>query len=296
MLRLLYRSVLRLHPPTFRSRFADEMLAIFDQVQGTRTKFGLLMDGIFSLFRQWALRGEFWNETSPASGVQPASDGIPSFSTLDAFRPRTYAVINGMVLSVALFCVTGIAIRYSWIHVLHVHIPRVVFEDQSSIQPSASPNDFRGSAEPSGRAPVLPVIPPAAVGTMFTSAHPSEASEETGGTPLAAEATKSTAQTGAASSGSTLTLATISLTHLAQYTGTFVSSSSNVTVVIASEGGHLMMRVASEPQRSLVPVSSTRFVVLDVEDSWIVFAQDKDGTIRQLQLFQNGQSLTAQRQ
>jgi hypothetical protein len=68
-----------------------------------------------------------------------------------------------------------------------------------------------------------------------------------------------------------------------------------MTIVIAAEGGHLIMRVAGEPERMLVPISSTRFVVLDVEDSWIAFAHDSRGTIRQLQLFQNGQSFTAHR-
>jgi hypothetical protein len=297
MLQLLYRSVLRLHPPAFRGRFAEEMLAIFDQVQGTRPKFSLLMDGIVSLLRQWALRPEFWHEISRSSAVQPTTDGIPTFSTLDAFRPRTYAVINGMVLSVVLFCVTGFAIRYSWIHVLHVHIPRVVFEDQSSIQPNASPADFRGKAASSGRTPVLPVAPPTAPGAMFTSAHPPEVRVATDGTtPPAVDANTSTAQIGEASSLSTLTLTTIPANHLASYTGTYVSQSPNMTIVIAAEGGHLMMRVAGEPQRTLVPVSSTRFVVLDVEDSWIAFAHDSHGTIRQLELVQNGQSFTAQRQ
>jgi len=31
MLRPLYRCLLRLHPPGFRKRFAEEMLSIFDQ-------------------------------------------------------------------------------------------------------------------------------------------------------------------------------------------------------------------------------------------------------------------------
>ena len=56
---------------------------------------------------------------------QPASDGVPSFVTLDPFRPRTAAIIHGLVLSTAVFCLTCFAIRYSWIHVLHVRIREV---------------------------------------------------------------------------------------------------------------------------------------------------------------------------
>jgi len=36
MLRFLYRGVLRAHPSWFRRRFADEMLAIFDQTKDRR--------------------------------------------------------------------------------------------------------------------------------------------------------------------------------------------------------------------------------------------------------------------
>jgi hypothetical protein len=123
MLRPLYICVLRLHPHGFRRRFADEMLSIFDQAAGNAAAFTLLVDGFLSLTRQWALRPQFWHELSPPP--QPASDGIPSFQSLDPFRPRAGAVIHGVVLSTAVFCLTCFAIRYSWIHVLHVRIPEV---------------------------------------------------------------------------------------------------------------------------------------------------------------------------
>lgn len=135
MLRSVYRCLLRLHPPVFRQRFAEEMLSIFDQAQRKRATVGLLVDGFLSLTRQWALRPEFWRDTSPAPMQQTASDGIPSFYTLDPFRPRTAAVIHGLVLSAAIFCMTCFAIRYSGIHILHVHIPHVEFEAPSAVEP-----------------------------------------------------------------------------------------------------------------------------------------------------------------
>ena len=132
MLRPLYRCVLRLHPAGFRTRFADEMLSIFDHAVGRVAAFRLLLDGLASLARQWTLRSEFWHEISPTS--QPASDGIPSFYTIGPFRPRAGAIIHGLVLSTAVFCLTCFAIKYSWIRVLHVHIPEVQFDSPRSIQ------------------------------------------------------------------------------------------------------------------------------------------------------------------
>jgi hypothetical protein len=125
MLRPLYCCVLRLHPPGFRQRFTEEMLSIFDHAGGETAAFRLLLDGLLSLARQWALRPEFWHDLSPARPQQPAPDGIPSFYTLDPFRPRIPAVIHALVLSTTVFCLTCFAIKYSWIHVLHVRIPEV---------------------------------------------------------------------------------------------------------------------------------------------------------------------------
>ena len=135
MLRPLYRCLLRLHPSGFRRRFADEMISIFDHSVGKPAALRLLVDGLLSLARQWALRPEFWHELSPAQ--QPAAHGIPSFYTLDPFRPRAGAVIHGLVLSTALFCLTCFAIRYSWIHILHLNIPAVQFDSPRSMQPRA---------------------------------------------------------------------------------------------------------------------------------------------------------------
>ncbi len=131
MLRSFYRCVLRLHPPGFRERFADEMLSIFDQTAERAPAFRLVVDAFQSLLRQWALRPEYWRQPSPEQ--QPAPDGIPSFYTLDPFRPRASAVIHGLVLSTAVFCLTCVAIKYSWIHVLHVRIPEVQFDHPRSM-------------------------------------------------------------------------------------------------------------------------------------------------------------------
>jgi hypothetical protein len=52
MIRSLYRSMLRLHPPGFRQQYAEEMLWIYDETAGAGAA-SLLADGFFSLVRQW---------------------------------------------------------------------------------------------------------------------------------------------------------------------------------------------------------------------------------------------------
>lgn len=139
MFRHLYRCVVYLHPPAFRRRFTDEMLSIFDDTPGTAAALSLLADGLVSLVRQWVLRPEFQREPAQAIAPQSATDGVPSFQTLDPFRPRAGAVIHGLVLSTAVFCLTCFAIKYSWIHLLHVRIPEVQFDNPRSASGSAGP-------------------------------------------------------------------------------------------------------------------------------------------------------------
>jgi hypothetical protein len=152
MLRFLYHGLLRLHPPAFRKRFAEEMQSIFDQVAETSARVRLLADGLLSLLRQWSLRQEFWHEFASGS-EHPASDGIPTFYTLAPFRPRTAAVVHGLILTVAAFCLTCLAIRYSWIHVLHVRIPEAQVESSSSVVPGAAarPDEREVASSPGGR-------------------------------------------------------------------------------------------------------------------------------------------------
>lgn len=125
MLRHLYHLAVRLHPASFRRRFGDEMLCIFDQQKGTLAALDVMVDGVVSLFRQRALRSHSSAEPPIVPVPSPTADYIPSFGTLRSFRPRTSALMNGAALSLILFCMTVIAIRYSWIHVLNLHIREI---------------------------------------------------------------------------------------------------------------------------------------------------------------------------
>src|SRR5689334_4975123 len=118
MLRSVYRLALRLHPPNFRRRFADEMLAIFDENRSTVSDLKSLLDAAFSLLRQWILRPQSWSPRQTSTLSRPIPDCVPSFYTVSAFRPSGTAVVNGILLTTFVFCVTCFAIRYSWIRVL----------------------------------------------------------------------------------------------------------------------------------------------------------------------------------
>lgn len=159
MLRHLYRCAVRLHPSSFRERFGDEMLYIFDQQRGTRAAFGLVLDSFLSLLRQWTFRPHVGISPPTTSVVQPTSNGILSFATLDNFRPRTSAIVHGMVLSIILFCTTGYAIRYSWIHVVNLRILESVFHPNQEKLLSTEPNRIafsqRNSTELRRLAPYL---------------------------------------------------------------------------------------------------------------------------------------------
>ena len=146
MLRYLYRCAVRLHPSSFRERFGDEMLYIFDQQRGTLTAFALVLDSFLSVLRQWEFRLHLRIGPTTASVVHQTSNGAPSFATVDNFRPRTSAIIHGMVLSIILFCTTVYAIRYSWIHMVNLSILERVFHPNQEISPRRNTTYFSSSS------------------------------------------------------------------------------------------------------------------------------------------------------
>src|SRR5574341_306951 len=109
-MRRLYVWLLRLHPPWFRHRFAEEMLLIFDQATGLAAKPGLLLDGAVSLVRQWLLRSEYWHE--PAPRARHAADGVPLFFFVENSTPRVPTLLHGGIVSVALFLGLSALVSY----------------------------------------------------------------------------------------------------------------------------------------------------------------------------------------
>ena len=135
MLRSLYLWLIRLHPFGFRQRFAEEMLAIFDEVSGLRAVTSLFADVFVSLFRQWVFRSEFRQPMMPA----PVSDVAPIFRSLDTYRPRPMALLNGGFISVAALCAVVVAMdhggsrRPAFLIGVHHPSPHLLPVDRSSL-------------------------------------------------------------------------------------------------------------------------------------------------------------------
>ena len=125
MTRTLYRSLLLLHPPAFRRRFATEMLWIFDESTACGGP-AMLLDGFVSLVRQWMVGSGGWKvlvallggllqilaftrlvlETPGGAAPQVAPPGPTMTSDLDFSRALVLLVIV-LVLSTAALCIAG---------------------------------------------------------------------------------------------------------------------------------------------------------------------------------------------
>jgi len=132
MIRFLYLCLLRLHPPRFQRRFSAEMLWIFDQSPSTRT-IPLFSDACLSLWRQWALRSEFWEE-------QPAADGAPVFYIVGSDTPRSSALIHGALLSVLAFGAVCYILNHSNSHRVFTFVIGSYNHSFSHFLPSSSMN------------------------------------------------------------------------------------------------------------------------------------------------------------
>ena len=288
MLRHLYRVAICLHPPAFRTRFGEEMLSIFDSTQTKSARFGLLCDCLVSSLRQWILRPDLQAESSHAV---LAVDHIPSFSSLEGFRPSTSAMIDGVLLSAVLFVVTCFAIRYSWIRVLNVQIPEYQVDSYLGVH-AASPSELRGqhTSEPKRSRNIddqsglisphlqVDVMPVEAASSILSSDVPRASSEPTPGQPTIV------------AHEMTLQL------PLEAYAGTYKSRSPRMTIKIIVKDSQLSMHIAGESPRTLSAISETEFAIAGAGDSRIEFLPAQNGDIVRLRLSRDGQQITAERQ
>ena len=135
MLRSIYIRLLKLHPAPFRTRFGDEMLDIFAATAGRRERLSLLADGLVSLVRQWAFRPEF-RRLAPASTA--AVTDVPVFLSMDPYKPRSAALLQGGFLTLVILSVVVSLIgerRASQPFLIGVHRPGqlLLSVDRSSI-------------------------------------------------------------------------------------------------------------------------------------------------------------------
>ena len=120
MLRYLYARVLDAHPPYFRQRFGEEMLAIFDESESGWGAARLFADAMVSLVRQWTLRPQFWEERAAVDR------GSSLFSLLEHSRPRTLALAYGALVSVLVLNGVSLTIGYAWNHPHYMEIRQSV--------------------------------------------------------------------------------------------------------------------------------------------------------------------------
>ena len=95
--RLLYVWLVGLHPRHFRELFGGEMLGIYDEAWGNRTRGALFIDVLISLFRQWVLRPGY-REPALSTALAGRSSHAPLFHMLDSSLPRRSALVSGRLL------------------------------------------------------------------------------------------------------------------------------------------------------------------------------------------------------
>ena len=283
MFRHLYRCFLRLHPRSFRERFGEEMLYIFDQQRGLLTAFGLLLDSFLSLLRQWTFRSRLGIAITSRPNIETTSNGGPSFATINNFRPRMSAIVHGLLLSTLLFCMSVYAIRYSWIHVINVGALESVFHPNQRISTSTSPNYSSSSS---------------AEAAPFDSKKSRFISEtmQVDVIPVEGESTARIETTSRNSHHSAVPTPVLIQFQLEPYVGNYLSRSPRLKISIGIDGDHLSVIVAGHPQRALTPVSQRKFVIAGAKNSSIEFTPDDDGTIDSLCLTEENSMIVAHRQ
>lgn len=270
MLRRLYRCAVSLHPSSFRRRFGEEMLCIFDQQRGTLAALSVILDCVLSLLRQWIVRPRIGSEL-PVSLLSPAADHIPLFGTLDPFRPGASAIIQGALLSLILFYMTVFAIPYSWNYDSNVRIP-----GSAGDLPQPLSRDSMKSSE-----------------RLQVDVIPTEAAD-----PRSKTVASSSPRTPAApvrTRGVRI--------RLDPYVGKYISNYPAAKISIQIEGDplsgnrlSLSLTASGHPSFALSPVSPAKFVMVGAKDSYVVFNADAQGRICCLSFVVNGNTITAHRQ
>ena len=158
MTRYLYYWLLRLHPPEFRRRYAEEMRWIFEEARQTRGHYALFGDALLSLIRQWAFRPRPPCKTQVPPPPQAA--GVPLFQVLEESRLSPSFLMRGALMSIASFAAAAFMITHGGPSGL-VRLPRVVIASSNAPLPATSEGQSaaaqqgpRGSLPQAGAEPV----------------------------------------------------------------------------------------------------------------------------------------------
>jgi len=308
MLRLFYRWLLRFHPTRFRERFAEEMLSIFDHVEGRTAAAELVADAFISLVRQWTMRSEYWEEKATVS-VPAGACGLPVFYTLESYKPRKSALIEGAVLTWIVCSALFLAIRHGKVH--SVYLPSLSFESAASSEvqlPTSTPNlpPTQASVHPSTQAIMESrTNSPEANRQLLRRRRSSEANSSA----EVSEPKKQARLTASDKLHRTITIprtieslrqpvipSRISTESLFSYVGVYLTDAPDKFIVlITAEDGQLMLEIPREQKSLLVPVYGTRFAFSETQNNWIEFIKRDDGAVYGLRMYRNGSELTGRR-
>ena len=316
MLGLLYRWVLRFHPARFRERFAEEMLSIFDHIEGRAAAAGLLADAFISLLRQWTMRSEYWEEKATVS-VPAGVGGLPVFYTLENFKPRKSALIGGAVLTWMACSSVFLALGHGRIH--SVYLPSVSFESpaNSEVQlrastPNLSPTPaiVRPSTQASTRPRTQAIIEsgtntPEADRVWLGRHIPPEANssaevsepQEQARLSASDKLHRNIATTPPVRSLSQPFVSTnISREDHFSYVGVYSTDApSKFSVLITAEDGQLMIEIPGEQKSMLIPVHGTRFAFPETQNNWVEFMKHDNGAVYGLRIYRNGSEFRGHR-
>lgn len=309
MLRLVYGWLLRLHPEGFRERFAPEMLSIFDHAEGGAAAAKLVADALLSLVRQWTLRSEYWERASER--VPWSADGTPVFYTLESFKPRSGALFAGGILTLSMFCVGYLDLKYDWRHPAFTRFAPIEFADSPEVESpesrrlAAPPEPARAHARPQLVSPLPSTLPEGWRSTPATPLHPPPSAPAAlpnaraqDGLDVSASTIRSL-QVAPPSLGRAAAHAKIPQSALHIWTGAYVTDPPNeFTILITNEDGELAIEIPRALKSRLVPAEGTRFAFSSPNNengNWIEFIQRDDGTADELRIYRNGRQCTGHR-
>jgi hypothetical protein len=278
MLRFLYRAALHAHPPYFRKRFAEEMLAIFDQTESGLERTGLLADAGISLVRQWTLRPRFWEEPATA-----ADGGVVLFSSLGDSKPRMAALLSGAVLSAMVLNGVSLTMGYAWEH------PRFLEFRRPTIVPPASwtPPSKEVPATSTYAAPYLSTDQGRVL--LIFNAHDKSTSKAPSGEGADVPVAEIAPPASDAGIG-------VPASMLSSYAGIYLSHDPSVQQVrVGTHGDRLELDVVGQFRSPLAPVPNSQLLACEVGDCWVAFLLGEKGTVDRIEVHHLGRQIVAVR-
>ena len=277
MLRFLYRAALHAHPPYFRKRFAEEMLAIFDEAQSSLAQAQMLADAGISLIRQWTLRPRFWEEPAAAEG------GALLFSSLGDSKPRTAALFSGALLSALVLNAVSLTMGYAWEH------PRFLEFRQPTIVPPASwtPPSKEAPATSTYAAPYLSTDQGRVL--LIFNAHDKSTSKASSGEGASVPVAEIAPPASDASVG-------VPASMLSAYAGIYLSHDPSVQQVrVGTHGDRLELDVVGQFRSPLAAVPNSQLLACEVGDCWVAFLVGEKGTVDRIEVHHLGRQIVAVR-